>query len=74
MAFRFNSIHLNYAATFQEYINERNSFLCSWNSVNSGALPSLLQVLNSEHKMNKLLDMASLENNTITNSQASEPR
>jgi len=42
--------------------------------VNSGALTSLLQVLHSEHKMNKLLGMASLENNTITNSQTSEPR
>jgi len=42
--------------------------------VNSGALPSLLQLLNSEHKMNKPLDMASVENNTITNSQTSEPR
>lgn len=42
--------------------------------MNSGALPSLLQLLKSEHKMNKPLAMASLENNTITNSQTSEPR
>lgn len=42
--------------------------------VNNDPLPRLFQVLNGEHKMNKPLDTASLENNTITNLQTSEPR